>query len=408
MTPSERWPALLLQLDDSSWQRAVDLAHALGVSERTVYRDVQDLIEAGVPLQGVPGKGYRLPSTYLLAPVTLTTDEAVMLVLGSAYAAQNFDGRYRAAARSAQRKLRMQMPPDAQERAFSLQGSIQLVPPSVFGNPTEETLLRRMRLALLEERTVKIRRRSAPEDEGAEWFRPYGLVRQNANWRVVGLSLGPQPPHSDPSADTASAGQEALGPIWSGEISETKTEATTAEATTAEATTAEATHEGAASPGPNAEEPDPSAEDAKVKSSTRRVASIRLTDIENMEVTGETFERPSGYRTPSGTDQMPRDRTVRVVFSVEATPMVQVGPSMHVETSDVTPSGRLHMTLRVFHELEVMPWLLSWGQHVEVLEPRALSQRIAAEARSTARLYQQLPALLDKDESPSLSDRMPS
>lgn len=397
MTPSERWPALLLQLDDSSWQRAVDLAHALGVSERTVYRDVQDLIEAGVPLQGVPGKGYRLPSTYLLDPVTLTTDEAVMLVLGSAYAAQNFDRRYRAAARSAQRKLRMQMPPDAQERAFSLQGSIQLVPPSVFGNPAEETLLRRMRLALLEERAVKIRRRSAPEDEGAEWFRPYGLVRQNANWRVVGLSLGPQPPQSDPSADTASAGQDALGPIWSGEISETKTEATTAEAA----------NESAASLDPNAEEPDPSTEVPMVKSSTRRVASIRLMDIENMEVTGETFERPPGYRTPSGTDQMPRDRTVRVVFSVEATPMVQVGPSMHVETSEVTPSGRLHMTLRVFHELEVMPWLLSWGQHVEVLEPRALSQRIAAEARSTARLYQQLPALLDKDESPPLSDRMP-
>ncbi len=386
MTPSERWPALLLQLDDSSWQRAVDLAQALGVSERTVYRDVQEMIEAGVPLQGVPGKGYRLPSTYLLDPVTLTTDEAVMLVLGSAYAAQNFDGRYRAAARSAQRRLRMQMPPDAQERAFSLQGSIQLVPPSVFGNPAEETLLRRMRLALLEERTVKIRRRSAPEDEGAEWFCPYGLVRQNANWRVVGRSLGPQPAHPNSDADATSSVHDALGPIWSKERTEAEKAAVTGEAKRSD---------------PDVEEPTP-------RPSARRVASIRLMDIENMEVTRETFERPSGYQTPSGTDQMPRDRTVRVVFSAEATPMVQIGPSMHVETSEVMPSGRLHMTLRVFHELEVMPWLLSWGQHVEVLEPRGLSQRIAAEARSTARLYQQLPALLDEDESPSLSDRMPS
>lgn len=385
MTPSERWPALLLQLDDSSWQRAVDLAQALGVSERTVYRDVQDLIEAGVPLQGVPGKGYRLPSTYLLDPVTLTTDEAVMLVLGSAYAAQNFDGRYRAAARSAQRKLRLQMPPDAQERAFSLQGSIQLVPPSVFGNPAEETLLRRMRLALLEERTIKIRRRQDSAGEGAEWFRPYGLVRQNANWRVVGLSLGPRA-RSDSDDETRSAAQDDLGPIWREEISETRDEADAGE------------------PNP----PDAKSHESTPSRSTRRVASIRLMDIENMEVTGETFERPSGYQTPSGTEQMPRDRTVRVVFSAEATPMVQVGPSMHVESSEVTPSGRLHMTLRVFHELEVMPWLLSWGRHVEVLEPRALSQRIAAEARSTARLYQQLPALLDEDESPSLSDRMPS
>jgi predicted DNA-binding transcriptional regulator YafY len=386
MTPSERWPALLLQLDDSSWQRAVDLAHALGVSERTVYRDVQDLIEAGVPLQGVPGKGYRLPSTYLLDPVTLTTDEAVMLVLGSAYAAQNFDGRYRAAARSAQRKLRSEMPPDAQEQAFSLQGSIQLVPPSVFGNPAEETLLRRMRLALLEERTVRIRRRSSATGGGAEWFRPYGLVRQNANWRVVGLSLGFRPASSDSNAETTSTARDDLGPIWSEEIGEMNDDAKSE----------------ASSP------PAPEVDASKSPSATRRVASIRLMDIENMEVTDETFDRPSGYQTPSGTEQMPRDRTVRVVFSAEATPLVQVGPSMHVEASEVTPTGRLHLTLRVFHELEVMPWLLSWGRHVEVLQPRALSQRIAAEARSTARLYQQLPALLDDDESPSPSDRMVS
>lgn len=378
MTPSERWPALLLQLDDSSWQRAVDLAQALGVSERTVYRDVQDLIEAGVPLQGVPGKGYRLPSAYLLEPITLTTDESVMLVLGSAYAAQNFSGRYRAAARSAQRKLRMHMPPDAEERAFSLQGSVQLVPPSVFGNPTEETLLRRMRLALLEERTVKIRRRSAAASDNAEWFRPYGLVRQNANWRVVGRSLGSQPDHPDSAAEGAAPTTETLGPIWR-------------EASTPKKKGSRTKDSELAPP-----------------SSTRRVTSIRLMNIENIEFTGVTFERPPGYQTPSGTDQMTRDRTVRVVFSVEATPMVQVGPSMHVEASEVTPSGRLHVTLRVFHELEVMPWLLSWGQHVEVLEPHALSQRIAAEARSTARLYQQLPALLDDEESTSRSNQMSS
>ena len=94
MTPSKRWPAILLQLAPDAWTRAVDLARALGVSERTVYRDVQAMVEAGIPLQGVPGKGYRLPEDYLLAPVQLTTDEAIMLVLGGAYAARNVGGRY--------------------------------------------------------------------------------------------------------------------------------------------------------------------------------------------------------------------------------------------------------------------------------------------------------------------------
>lgn len=397
MTSSERWPALLFQLDDSSWQRAIDLAHALGVSERTVYRDVQNLIEAGVPLQGVPGKGYRLPSSYFLKPVTLTTDEAVMLVLGSAYAAQNFDGRYRAAARSAQHKIRQHLPSDAQERAFSLQGSVQLVPPSVFGNPAEETLLRRLRLALLEERTIKIRRRTQADLPGAEWFRPYGLVRQNTNWRVVGLSLGHRP---EPASEGAM--DRPPGPIW-----ETSADGVSS----AESPRTDASQQDAGEPvtgqpdtsQSDTGEPDTSQPPGATPKRTRRVASIRLTEIQHMEMTHETFERPAGYKTPSGAGHTPRDRVVRVVFSEEAAPLVQIGPSMHVESSEVTSAGRLHMTLRVFHELEVMPWLLSWGRHVEVLEPRALSQRIAAEARSTARQYQQLPALLD-DESATTQD----
>lgn len=310
-----------MQLDASSWQRAADLAQRLGVSERTVYRDMHDLVEAGVPLQGVPGKGYRLPDAYLLDPVTLTSDEAVMLVLGSAYAAQNFDDRYRAAARSARRKLRERMPAEAEERAFSLQGSVQLVPPSVFGNPAEETLLRTIRRALLEERAVRLRRKE-PGAGAAASLRPYGLVRHNATWRIVGLITDP-----------------ADGP--------------------------------------------------------RRVASIRLDDVAHLQLTDATFERPSGYRTPSGTDEMPRDRTVRVVFSAEAAPLVQAGPSMQIEDTSRTPDGRLVLTLRVFHELEVMPWLLSWGSHVRVLAPQALSQRLATEARAVARQYHQLPALLD-------------
>ncbi|MFO8098137.1 MAG: WYL domain-containing protein [Salinibacter sp.] len=183
MRPSERWPAILLQLAPDAWKRAEDLAQTLGVSERTVYRDVQAMVEAGVPLQGVPGKGYRVPDDYLLEPITLTTDEAVMLVLGSAYAAQNVEGRYRAAAQSAQEKLHSVLPDEDWTRAFSLQGSASLVPPSAFGPPTSDLLLRRVRQALVEERAITAA--VAPDETERPLF-PYGLVQQGGMWYVVG------------------------------------------------------------------------------------------------------------------------------------------------------------------------------------------------------------------------------
>lgn len=294
--------------------RAVDLAQRLGVSERTVYRDVQGLMEAGVPVQGVPGKGYRLPPDFFLTPIRLTVDEAVMLVLGSAYAAQNFDGRYRAAARAAQRKLEDVLPRDDREHAFALQGSVHLVPPSAFGNPAEDALLHRVRQALVEERTIRVTSSSASPRR----INPYGLVRQGPSWHLVGY-----------------------------------------------------------------------------EHARERVRHLRLDAIDAVELTDATFDRPDGYRTaPGGPDASP-DRTVRVVFASSIAPSVQVAPTIQVDATERLSDGRLVLTLRVYHELELLPWLLSWGAHVRVLEPQALKHRLATEARAVARQYVDAPDLLD-------------
>ena len=273
-------------------------------------------MEAGVPLQGVPGKGYRVPEDYLLAPVTLTTDEAIMLILGSAYAAQNFDGRYRAAARSAHSKLDAVLPSEARERAFTLQDSVHLVPPSAFGTPADDGQIQRVRQALVEERSIIATIGSGDATERT--MNPYGLVQKGATWYVVGFD-----------------------------------------------------HD------------------------RSRVAHLRLQDVETVTLTNQTFERPDSYRTPpDGPDSLPRE-TIRVVFAAEVAPSVQVAPSLHVADREYTSDGRLLLTLNVDHELEVLPWLLSWGQHVRVLEPRALRKRLATEARRIADQYRDVPTLLD-------------
>lgn len=56
------------------------LAERLGVSERTIYRDIRDLSLSGVPVEGEAGSGYRLLAGYALPPLMLTTQESEALV----------------------------------------------------------------------------------------------------------------------------------------------------------------------------------------------------------------------------------------------------------------------------------------------------------------------------------------
>src|SRR4029079_15223163 len=60
-----------------------DIARRLGISERTVYRDIRDLVLAGTPIDGEAGVGYRLRPGYDLPPLMFDREEIQALVLGA-------------------------------------------------------------------------------------------------------------------------------------------------------------------------------------------------------------------------------------------------------------------------------------------------------------------------------------
>ncbi|HQU66763.1 MAG TPA: YafY family protein [Albidovulum sp.] len=59
------------------------LADRLEVSERTIYRDIADLIGSGVPIDGAAGIGYLMRSGYDLPPLMFTKAEVAALVAGA-------------------------------------------------------------------------------------------------------------------------------------------------------------------------------------------------------------------------------------------------------------------------------------------------------------------------------------
>ena len=63
--------------------RALDLAEKLEVSERTIYRDIADLMASGVPIEGEAGVGYVMRGGYDLPPLMFNEQEIEALVLGA-------------------------------------------------------------------------------------------------------------------------------------------------------------------------------------------------------------------------------------------------------------------------------------------------------------------------------------
>jgi predicted DNA-binding transcriptional regulator YafY len=80
---ADRLFRLVQQLRRRRVSTAAQLAAALGVSVRTVYRDVQDLSLSGVPILGEAGVGYALAKGFDLPPLMFTGDEIEALVLGA-------------------------------------------------------------------------------------------------------------------------------------------------------------------------------------------------------------------------------------------------------------------------------------------------------------------------------------
>jgi len=87
------------------------LADRLCISERTVYRDVRDLIGSGVPIEGEAGVGYRLRG-FDLPPLMFTQEEVEALVLGARIVQSWTDPDLAGAAAEALAKIEAALPRD--------------------------------------------------------------------------------------------------------------------------------------------------------------------------------------------------------------------------------------------------------------------------------------------------------
>lgn len=192
MNKTDRMLAIILELQRKGVLRAEDLASTFEISVRTIYRDVQALSEAGVPVFGSPGTGYSLMEGYFLPPISFTVEEAVTLLIGTDFIEQRFDQDYEAKAQASRKKLEGVLPESIRLEADRVRKTVKLVKGyETPGDIKEKAAMETIRQAILEERKVsfgyaKPRAEAEGSRHSVRVAAPYGLVLAAGSWILIG------------------------------------------------------------------------------------------------------------------------------------------------------------------------------------------------------------------------------
>ncbi|MEV6040830.1 YafY family protein [Nonomuraea sp. NPDC052116] len=184
---ASRLVSILLLLQTRGRMTAQDLAERLEVSVRTIYRDVESLHSAGIPLYGDAGPkgGYQLLDGYRTRLTGLTTDEAESLFLAGlpGPAAELGLG---AVVTAAQLKLMAALPVELRDRAGRIQERFHLDAPTWYRDQDPVTYLPAVADAVWNERRIQVRyRRWKAPQEVERRLDPYGLVVKAGRWYLV-------------------------------------------------------------------------------------------------------------------------------------------------------------------------------------------------------------------------------
>jgi len=191
LNKTDRLLAIVLELQRTSVLRAEDLAAMFETSVRTIYRDIQALSEAGVPVVGEPGVGYSLMEGYFLPPISFTAEEAVTLLMGADFIEQRFDQAYGQKARSSRGKIEAILPEPIRMKASRVRKTMRLLTTvdERYRGP-EKVYVEQIRQAILLARFVKFGyAKRLPEADGnrqsVRVAAPYGLVFTRGSWVLV-------------------------------------------------------------------------------------------------------------------------------------------------------------------------------------------------------------------------------
>ncbi len=156
------------------------LAERLEVSERTIYRDIKDLILSGVNIEGEAGIGYVVRKGFDLPPLMFSEDEITALTLGARLVESWADASLATAAQSALSKIETVLPNNIK----SSLGNTLLFSPFTRITPEISTTMAEVRLAADNRRKISLQYCDAKGNSSDRIIWPLGMFFWGSIWTI--------------------------------------------------------------------------------------------------------------------------------------------------------------------------------------------------------------------------------
>ncbi|ELO0858375.1 helix-turn-helix transcriptional regulator [Citrobacter amalonaticus] len=179
MTRTERLLELLQILRAQRYPiTASALSDRLGISVRSLYRDIKTLQHQGVSIEGGAGIGYIIRSDFHLPPLNLSHEEINAIILGLNWVSHNTDYDFKNTARNALAKIHAVIPGELKNLIESQ---------SYLTGPSEknELFFEDIRSAIKNQKRINITYRDKKDVYSSRVIWPIALIYMESCWLLV-------------------------------------------------------------------------------------------------------------------------------------------------------------------------------------------------------------------------------
>lgn len=190
-TRLQRLLQILDLLQSGRWPKTRDLSEICGVTERTIYRDFQTLIDAGFQIEhDAYHQGYRLGVRTYLRPTELDVEETLALILMGIEASGSSSWLSRGGlVKSALLKLSSNLPSELLEYVHQIHDHTQVQRELGAELTQEAPAFDALRRSLTERKCLRIEYQSLTEQEQIHTrLSPYHVLFVRRSWYVIGYS----------------------------------------------------------------------------------------------------------------------------------------------------------------------------------------------------------------------------
>jgi len=160
---------------------AKQLSERLEVSERTIYRDIQDLSLSGIPVEGEAGVGYMLRHSLDIPPMMFNADELEALILGVKMLKTWSGNELSQSAQSALDKIEAILPEELKQNLYSQ----KLFVPEFLISNQHQANFEALRQAINHQYCIEINYQAINGKKSTRKLEPLGLYYWGKIWTLV-------------------------------------------------------------------------------------------------------------------------------------------------------------------------------------------------------------------------------